>query len=118
MAAVIVENDAKVLLVRHFRPGAYDFCVEPGGGALGDEDLWAIAMCKALEECGLHIEPDRVLHIEEFAQPGQRRRKVSFGPPRGGILDGGAPAAKIGIYRRGRHGATASGCEHRTGRKS
>jgi len=34
----LAENDDKVLLERHFKPGLYDFWVAPVGGALGDKD--------------------------------------------------------------------------------
>jgi hypothetical protein len=40
---VIVENDDKVLLERHFKPGLYDFRVAPVGGTLGDKDPRATA---------------------------------------------------------------------------
>ena len=94
-AGVIVENDDKVLLVRHLKPGAYDFWVAPGGGALGDEDLRATAKREAFEECGLHIEPDRMLYIEEFVQPGKRHSKVWFAARLvGGTLDCSAPEAR------------------------
>jgi 8-oxo-dGTP diphosphatase len=94
-AGVIVENDNKILLVRHLKPGAYDFWVAPGGGALGDEDLRATANREAFEECGLHIEPDRMLYIEEFVQPGKRHCKVWFAARLvGGTLDCGAPEAR------------------------
>jgi 8-oxo-dGTP diphosphatase len=94
-AGVIVESDGKVLLVRHHKPGAYDFWVAPGGGALGDEDLRATAKREAFEECGLYIEPGRLLYIEEFVQPGKRHCKVWFaGHLVGGTLDFGAPEAR------------------------
>jgi 8-oxo-dGTP diphosphatase len=32
-AGVIVENDNRILLVRHTKHGVYDFWVAPGGGA-------------------------------------------------------------------------------------
>jgi 8-oxo-dGTP diphosphatase len=94
-AGVIVENDGKVLLVRHSKPGVYDFWVAPGGGALGDEDLRATAKRETFEECGLHVEPDRVLYIEEFVQPGKRHCKVWFaGRLIGGTMNCGAAEAK------------------------
>ena len=94
-AGVIVESDGKVLLVRHHKPGAYDFWVAPGGGALGDEDLRATAKREAFEECGLYIEPGRLLYIEEFVQPGKRHCKVWFAVHLvGGTLDFGAPEAR------------------------
>jgi ADP-ribose pyrophosphatase YjhB (NUDIX family) len=94
-AGVIVEDNDKVLLVRHHKPGAYDFWVAPGGGALGDEDLRGTAKREAFEECGLHVEPERLLYIEEFVQPGKRHCKVWFvGRLVGGNLDCGAPEAR------------------------
>ena len=38
-AGVIVEHEDKVLLVHHRKPGAYDFWVAPGGGAIGSEGV-------------------------------------------------------------------------------
>lgn len=94
-AGVIVEVDGKVLLVRHHKPGAYDFWVAPGSGAVGNEDLRATAEREAFEECSLNIEPDRVLYIEEFVQPGKRHCKVWFsGLLIGGTLDCGGPEAR------------------------
>lgn len=94
-AGVIVEQDDKVLLVRHLKPGAYDFWVAPGGGALGDEDLRATARREAFEECGLHIEPGSLLYVEEFVQPARRHCKVWFaGRLIGGSLDCGGPEAR------------------------
>ncbi|HQR78501.1 MAG TPA: NUDIX hydrolase [Burkholderiaceae bacterium] len=94
-AGVIVEDDARVLLVRHLKPGVYDFWVAPGGGALGEEDLRATAKREAFEECGLLIEIGRMLYIEEFVQPGKRTCKVWFaGRSMGGTLDCGAPDAR------------------------
>ena len=94
-AGVIVENDNKILLVRHLKPGAYDFWVAPGGGALGDEDLRATAKREAFEECGLHIEPDLMLYSEELVQPGKRHCKVWIAARLvGGTLDCGAPEAR------------------------
>jgi ADP-ribose pyrophosphatase YjhB (NUDIX family) len=94
-AGVIVENEDKVLLVRHHKPGAYDFWVAPGGGALDDEDLRATAKREVFEECGLHIEPDRMLYVEEIVQPGKRYCKVWFaGRLIGGTLNCGRPEAR------------------------
>ena len=77
-AGVIVENEGRVLLVRHCKPGAYDFWVAPGGGAEGGEDLHATAKREVLEECGLHVEPLQIAYIEEFASPHTRECKVWF----------------------------------------
>jgi 8-oxo-dGTP diphosphatase len=94
-AGVIVESDAKILVVRHLKPGVYDFWAAPVGGAIGDEDLRDTAKREALEECGLEVEPDRVLYIEEFVQPSKRHCKVWFSSRLiGGILNPDAPEAK------------------------
>ena len=55
-AGVIVEDEGRILLVRHSKPGVYDFWVTPGGGAEGTEDLLATAKREVFEECGLLVE--------------------------------------------------------------
>ena len=71
-AGVIVEEECRILLVRHMKPGAYDFWVAPGGGAEGTEDLIAAAKREVYEEAGLHIEPMRIAYIEELSTPHTR----------------------------------------------
>jgi 8-oxo-dGTP diphosphatase len=93
-AGVIVEQDGNVLLVRHLKPGAYDFWVAPGGGAEGTEDLRATARREALEESGLHVEPEAIAYIEEFNTPRLRECKVWFiGRLLGGTLSTSAAEA-------------------------
>lgn len=75
---VIIENEARILLVHHTKLGVYDFWVAPGGGAEGAEDLHATARREVFEECGLHIEPLQVAYIEEFSNPHIRECKVWF----------------------------------------
>lgn len=77
-AGVIVEKDDRILLVRHRKAGSYDFWVAPGGGAEGDEDLYATARREVLEECGLAVEPERLAYIEDLANPHTRECKVWF----------------------------------------
>jgi 8-oxo-dGTP diphosphatase len=77
-AGVIVENEGKVLLVRHCKPGAYDFWVAPGGGSVGDEDLRATARRETFEECGLRVEPLELLYVEELVNPHTRMCKFWF----------------------------------------
>ena len=77
-AGVIVEDEGRVLLVRHRKPGVYDFWVAPGGGAEGTEDLLATARREVFEECGLLVEPLQVAYIEEFSSPSTRECKVWF----------------------------------------
>ncbi len=77
-AGVIVENNNRILLVRHTKPGAYDFWVAPGGGAEGTEDLLMTAKREVFEESGLHIEPLQLAYIEELSNPNTRECKVWF----------------------------------------
>jgi ADP-ribose pyrophosphatase YjhB (NUDIX family) len=75
---VLLEHEDRILLVRHRKPGAYDFWVAPGGGVEGTEDLRAAARREALEECGLDIEPLNIAYVEEFNSPHTRECKVWF----------------------------------------
>lgn len=38
-AGALVVSDDRPLLVRHVKPGEYDFRVAPGGGVIGTETL-------------------------------------------------------------------------------
>jgi 8-oxo-dGTP diphosphatase len=94
-AGVIVENDNRVLLVRHTKLGVYDFWVAPGGGAEGTEDLLATAKREVFEESGLHVEPMQLAYIEEFSNPSTRECKVWFiGRLLGGTISAEAIEAK------------------------
>lgn len=87
-AGVIVENEGRILLVRHKKPGSYDFWVAPGGGAQEAEDLLATAKREVFEECGLHVEHLRLAYIEEFSNPHSRECKVWFtGSVVGGVIN-------------------------------
>ena len=77
-AGVIVEVEGRILLVRHRKPGVYDFWVAPGGGAEGSEDLLATARREVFEECGLHVEPLQLAYVEELSNPITRECKVWF----------------------------------------
>jgi 8-oxo-dGTP diphosphatase len=77
-AGVIVENNNRILLVRHKKLGEYDFWVAPGGGAEGSEELLSAAKREVFEESGLHVEPLQLAYIEEFFNPDTRECKVWF----------------------------------------
>jgi 8-oxo-dGTP diphosphatase len=77
-AGVLVQDEGRVLLVRHVKRGAYDFWVAPGGGVIGDESLEDAARREAREETGIEVEPLRLACIEELMQPGQRHCKFWF----------------------------------------
>jgi 8-oxo-dGTP pyrophosphatase MutT (NUDIX family) len=84
-AGVLLEHEGRILLVRHRKPGAYDFWVAPGGGVEGAEDLRAAARREVWEECGLDIEPLNIAYVEEFYSPQTRECKVWF---RARLIDG------------------------------
>lgn len=77
--ALVVEHN-KVLLVRHRKPGAYDFWVAPGGGAEDTEDLHSALRREVREECGLLVEPVRIAYIEDLSTPTTRECKIWFTP--------------------------------------
>jgi 8-oxo-dGTP diphosphatase len=77
-AGVIVEQEGRILLVRHVKLGVYDFWVAPGGGAEGTEDLFATARREAIEETGYQIEPVQLAYVEEVLSPSTRHCKVWF----------------------------------------
>ena len=94
-AGIIVEHQSRVLLVRHLRPGRYDFWVAPGGGVQGEEELSAAAIREVREESGLLVEAGRLAYIEELIQPDLRLCKFWFaGRLLGGELNTAAPEAK------------------------
>ncbi|MFT3664998.1 NUDIX domain-containing protein [Piscinibacter sp.] len=77
-AGAIVENEGRVLLVRHRRIGKYDFWVAPGGGVKDDESLEAAAAREAKEESGLDIHVSKLIYIEELVNPECRHVKFWF----------------------------------------
>ena len=82
---VIVEEEERLLLVRHLKPGAYDFWVPPGGGIQGTESLADGARREAREETALDVEPLALAYIEELVDPETRYVKFWFvGATRGG----------------------------------
>ena len=93
-AGAIVEFDGRVLLVRHQRPGRYDFWVAPGGGVKGDESLEAAAACEVREETGLEVRVSKLLYIEEFADADCRFVKFWYAASlAGGTIDTSHPEA-------------------------
>ncbi|MCU0424311.1 MAG: NUDIX hydrolase [Candidatus Kapabacteria bacterium] len=90
----LVEHERKILMVRHYKAGAYDFWVAPGGGVQGTEDLRDAVRREVLEECGLYVEPQTVAYIEEFYKPETRECKFWFTARLlGGALNATAPEA-------------------------
>ena len=63
---IVVAPDRRVALVRHQKPGVYDFWVAPGGGINPGEDLREAARREAFEEAGLVVEPQKLIAIEQL----------------------------------------------------
>lgn len=85
-SGVIVEREEHILLVHCLKPGRYDFWVAPGGGVNGVESLHEAASREVFEETRLIVSPDRLLYIEELADPQTRHCKFWHA----GILVGGS----------------------------
>jgi 8-oxo-dGTP diphosphatase len=69
-AASLVVRDDRLLLVNHQEAGCYDFWLPPGGRLEGGESILDCARREAYEETGLVVEPERVLYVQEFVEPG------------------------------------------------
>jgi 8-oxo-dGTP diphosphatase len=69
-AAALVVQDNRLLLVNHREMGRYDFWLPPGGRLEGSESIMTCARRETLEETGLVVEPDRILYVQEFTEPG------------------------------------------------
>lgn len=94
-AGALVEQDGRLLLVRHHKPGVYDFWVAPGGGVQGDETLEQAACREVREEAGIDIAPGRMAYIEELLNPDLRLCKFWFAArPVGGSLSVDHPEAR------------------------
>jgi len=68
-AALVLDGD-RLLLVNHREPGAYDFWLPPGGRLEGSESILDCARRETFEETGLTVEPERILYVQEFVEPG------------------------------------------------
>jgi 8-oxo-dGTP diphosphatase len=94
-AGALVQDKGRLLMVRHVKPGAYDFWVAPGGGVIGDESLEDAARREAREETGIEVESLRLAYIEELTQPDQRHCKFWFhARALGGRLSCDSPQAR------------------------
>lgn len=64
--ALVLDAQERVALVRHVKPGVYDFLVAPGGGLDGEESLEDAARREAREEAGLEIGALRLVAVEHL----------------------------------------------------
>lgn len=94
-AGAITEHEGRLLLVRHLRPGRYDFWVAPGGGVKGDESYENAAAREVHEETGLTVSVGKLLYIEDLVNPECRFVKFWFAATLvGGQFDFSHPEAK------------------------
>jgi len=77
-AGAIIQNEARLLLVRHVVEGKYDFWVCPGGGVKGNESLEEAAAREVKEETGLNVQIGKLAYFEEFYNPECRFLKFWF----------------------------------------
>jgi ADP-ribose pyrophosphatase YjhB (NUDIX family) len=69
-AAALVLDEDRLLLVNHRELGAYDFWLPPGGSLEGSESILDCARRETFEETGLTVQPQRILYVQEFVEPG------------------------------------------------
>lgn len=94
-AGALVEHEGRLLMVRHVRPGRYDFWVAPGGGVKGEERFEEAAAREVREETGLEIGVERLLYIEDLVSPECRYVKFWFSARLlGGEIDCSHPEAQ------------------------
>lgn len=74
----LVLRDAKILLVRHHRPGEHDFWAAPGGGVEGNEELARAAEREIFEETGINVVATRLAYIDEGWSADLRMLKFWF----------------------------------------
>lgn len=77
-AGMVIEDAGRLLMVRHIKPGVYDFWVAPGGGVEDTEDLAAAACREVFEETGLRAAATALVYIDQFRQPSRRKCKFWF----------------------------------------
>jgi 8-oxo-dGTP diphosphatase len=69
-AAGLVLRQGRLLLVRHYRAGEFDFWLPPGGALEGEESIPECAEREVREETGLLVRAGPILYVQEFVQPG------------------------------------------------
>lgn len=69
-AGALIVPGNQILLVHHRDQGQYDFWVPPGGRVEGEESIFECAKRETMEEVGLSVDPDRIVYIQEFVEPG------------------------------------------------
>ena len=73
-----MDPEHRLAMVRHCKPGVYDFWVAPGGGVEHGEDIKAAAKREAFEETGLVVEPEKLIAIEQMMGSTSGTHHVKF----------------------------------------
>jgi 8-oxo-dGTP diphosphatase len=76
-ASGIIIQEGKVLLVR-YKDAKTGFLVGPGGGVLPEEDLFSGLKREVFEETGLHVNPGKMVLVEDLLSSKYRLMKVWF----------------------------------------
>jgi 8-oxo-dGTP pyrophosphatase MutT (NUDIX family) len=85
--AIVLDDEGRVLLVKHRHDAATQFWVPPGGGLEPGESLAACAIREVREETGLEIEIERFIAIDDAYWDGLNNVGAWFlGRPIGGVL--------------------------------
>ncbi len=66
-AALIINDENKILMVLHRHPKTnQEWWVPPGGGLKAGEDMFSNAKRETKEETGIDVELDRLIYLREF----------------------------------------------------
>lgn len=66
-AALIINDEKKILMVLHRHPKTnQEWWVPPGGGLEAGEDIFSNARRETKEETGIDVELDRLIYLREF----------------------------------------------------
>lgn len=77
-AGALVVKEGRLLLVRHYEPGRFEYWAPPGGGAENTEELAQTATRETLEETGIVCEVGSLAYIDELIDPSGRMVKFWF----------------------------------------
>ncbi len=66
-AALIVDDEQRLLLVKHVHPEtSYTWWVPPGGGIVGTETIFECVRREVWEETNLDVTPGRIVYVRQF----------------------------------------------------
>ncbi len=78
-AAIVINNEKKILMVLHCDPQTnQEWWVPPGGGLEQGEDIFINAKRETKEETGIDVELDKVLYIREFVDKEHNNHNIEL----------------------------------------